>query len=237
MAQLKLLGVEGEVIRDLPVDQLGLMVLDDLINTEQWNVESYLAFLTRDHSQPDLVAEPVMEATGWLFTRGLIMRDVTQTASGAFKVTRQGRRVQEHGPQAFYATERLQVGLHPDVERVARPQFLIGQYEMGVFAAMKAVEVRVRALGGHGEGDVGVSLMNMAFSAQGGSLTDPNQEGGEREGTRALFAGAYAVFRNPSGHREVNFEDVTEAAEMVHAASLLMRMLDRVEQRISQGGS
>ena len=55
---------------------------------------------------------------------------------------------------------------------------------------------------------------------------------GEVEGTMALFRGAYAVLRNPSGHREVAFGDVTEAAEAVMTASLLMRMLDKIEHRI-----
>jgi len=43
--------------------------------------------------------------------------------------------------------------------------------------------------------------------------------------------GAYAVLRNPSGHREVSYDDVTEASEAVMTASLLMRMLDKVENR------
>jgi hypothetical protein len=47
-----------------------------------------------------------------------------------------------------------------------------------------------------------------------------------------LFRGAYAVLRNPPGHREVSFDDVTEASGAVMTASLLMRMLDRMEQRI-----
>jgi hypothetical protein len=50
--------------------------------------------------------------------------------------------------------------------------------------------------------------------------------------TMFLFRGAYAVLRNPSGHREVSFDDVTEASEAVMTASLLMRMLDRVERRL-----
>ena len=48
-----------------------------------------------------------------------------------------------------------------------------------------------------------------------------------------LFRGAYAVPRNPFGQRDVTFDDVTEASEAVMTASLLMRMLDRIEQRIS----
>ncbi len=73
--------------------------------------------------------------------------------------------------------------------------------------------------------------MNKAFGPTG-PLTDPGAVKGEQEGTRALFSGAYAVFRNPSGHREVNYDDVSEAAEMVQTASLLMRILDRIEARL-----
>jgi hypothetical protein len=57
---------------------------------------------------------------------------------------------------------------------------------------------------------------------------------GERDGTRAMFAGAYAILRNPACHREVDYNDVAEAAEAVQVASLLMRILDRVEQRLGQ---
>ena len=231
--RLKLSGVDARVVNDLPVDQLGLMILDDFISSGQWNDQSYIAFLRQERPDADKVVSAVMEGIAWLFARGLVMRDALQAAAGAFRVTRQGRRVHDEGPEYFHASERLQVGLHPEIERVARPQFLIGHYEMAVFAAMKAVEVRVRSLGQHDEADVGVKLINLAFSPKGGTLTDPNQDGGEQEGTRALFAGAYAVFRNPSGHREVDFDDVTEAAEMVQTASLLMRMLDRVDERLN----
>lgn len=48
-----------------------------------------------------------------------------------------------------------------------------------------------------------------------------------------MFAGAYGVLRNPPGHREVNYDDVAEAAEAVQVASLLMRILDRVEARLA----
>ena len=48
----------------------------------------------------------------------------------------------------------------------------------------------------------------------------------------ALFAGAYAVLRNPAGHRQVDYDDLSEAAEAVQTASLLMRILDRVEDRL-----
>ena len=103
---------------------------------------------------------------------------------------------------------------------------------------MKAVEVRVRGLGTFSDEVIGVDLMNKAFGPSG-PLTDTSAQKGEQDGTRALFVGAYAVFRNPAGHREVNYDDVAEAAEAVQTASLLMRILDRVETRseLSGGGS
>ena len=71
----------------------------------------------------------------------------------------------------------------------------------------------------------------MSASDQKGALTDPSVAKGEQEGMRALFAGAYALFRNPAGHREVNYDDVAEGAEAVQTASLLMRILNRIEER------
>jgi uncharacterized protein (TIGR02391 family) len=121
--------------------------------------------------------------------------------------------------------------LHPLIESEARPLFLIGKPDQGVFASMRAVEIRVRRAAGLGEDVIGVDLMNRAFGPNG-SLTDPSAVRGEQEGTRMLFAGAYAVFRNPAGHRQVDYTDLSEAAEAVQTASLLMRILDRVEDRL-----
>lgn len=73
---------------------------------------------------------------------------------------------------------------------------------------MKAVEVRARKLGGFGDEVIGVDLMNKAFGP-GGPLTDPSAVKGEQEGARAIFAGAYGVLRNPAGHREIDYDDVT----------------------------
>ena len=110
-------------------------------------------------------------------------------------------------------------------EGLAKVAQEMGEFEQAIFVSMKAVEVRVRELSGLGPDLVGVDLMNQAFGAKG-VLADPQAVAGEREGRRALFAGAYAVLRNPAGHRDVNYDDVAQAAEAVSTASLLMRMLD-----------
>jgi uncharacterized protein (TIGR02391 family) len=112
-----------------------------------------------------------------------------------------------------------------------RAQFLLGKYEFAALAALKQVEIRVRELSQAGHGDLGVRLMRDAFKPDG-ALTDPGQERGEQEATSALFAGAIGVFKNPSSHREVEYDDVTFAAEVVLLGDLLLRMLDRVEARL-----
>ncbi len=44
------------------------------------------------------------------------------------------------------------------------------------------------------------------------------------------------MLRSPVGHLQVNCDDMSEAAEAVQTASLLMRFLDRVEDRLLQAG-
>lgn len=227
-----MIDLDPTQVAALPVDQLGLVILDDLISSNEWNEYNYLLGAERAYGRASPPLEAIAEALAWLRARALIARSPGQTSDAAIFVTRTGRQVAKEGPKAFYAAERLQGGVHPLVEAKARPQFLIGEYEQGVFASLKAVEVRVRKLGGFGDEVIGVDLMNKAFGPTG-PLTDPSSVKGEQEGTRALFAGAYAVFRNPSGHREVNYDDFSEAAEMVQTSSLLMRILDRIEQRLA----
>jgi uncharacterized protein (TIGR02391 family) len=220
-----------EQVTEMPVDQLGVLILSDLVRTNEWNEYSYLLSAQRSGYLGE-AALAMTEAMGWLRARALIARTPGQTSDAAISVTRTGRRVADEGPTYFRAAERLQGGIHPLIEREARPQFLIGKYDLGVFASMKAVEVRVRQLAGFPDDVIGVALINRAFGPNG-NLTDLSTAPGEQEGTRALFAGAYAVLRNPAGHREVNYDDVSEAADAVQTASLLMRILDRVETRIN----
>lgn len=125
-------------------------------------------------------------------------------------------------------------GLHPLIEAEVRPQFLIRKLDQAVFASLRAVEIRVRALAGDDDGVVGTAQMNRAFGSSG-PLADPSVHPGEQEGTRALFAGAFGALRNPAGHRQVEYDDVSEAGEAVQLASLLMHILDRGGGPASRG--
>lgn len=147
----------------------------------------------------------------------------------AIFVTRLGRKVLETGIDMIRAAERLDVALHPSLERV-KSQFLLGEYELAAFAAMREVEIRVRELSGADSSLLGVKLMRKSFG-EGGRLADSELDPGEQIGIMELFAGAIGTFKNPPSHRQVDYADPTEASEVVLLADLLMRLLDRVERR------
>jgi uncharacterized protein (TIGR02391 family) len=150
-------------------------------------------------------------------------------------VTERGHEVArtETGAARARAEARLGLDLHPSIARRVKTQFLLGEYELAAFAAMREVEIRVRTLGGYSAEDIGVKLVRAAFNAEAGPLRDPDQVDGEREATAHLFAGAIGTFKNPSSHRQVDFDDPTVAAEIVLLADLLLRMLDAVEARLA----
>ena len=230
-----MLTISPDEALELPVDELAMLVLQDLATAHEVNEYNYGNSLRQDTARGYAAnrdaRKAVYEAVAWLHARGLIARKIEDSSSNIIFVTRRGRRALEISLPEIRAIERLQDNLHPLIEQRARRQFLLGEYEQAIFVTMKAVEVRVRKLADYGDEMIGVDLMTKAFKT-GGPLADPDAPPGEVEGTMMLFRGAYAVLRNPSGHREVSYDDVTEASEAVMTASLLMRILDRIEQRI-----
>jgi uncharacterized protein (TIGR02391 family) len=90
---------------------------------------------------------------------------------------------------------------------------------------MKAVEVSVRAAAGLGDNVIGVKLMNEAFKAEGGPLTDNSAEAGERVGRMSLFAGAIGCYKNPHSHRDVNLA-IRWRIEIILLANHLLRIVD-----------
>ena len=226
-----MLSLTSDQIVALPVDDLALRVVTDFA-PHGWNEHNYLNEHIQNGHFTGPALDAIAEALSWARAHGLIARSATQSSADAIFVTRLGHQAIRAGLSRVRAEARLSAGLHPVIERRARPQFLLGELEQAVFVAMKVVEIRVRSLAGLPDSDLGVDLMNHAFGPSG-PLTDPAALRGEQEGTRALFAGAYAVLRNPSGHRDVDFSDPSEAAESVATASLLMRVLDRIEARLN----
>lgn len=219
----------------LPISALALLVLRDYDQTSGWNWQNWM----RESEQYGTARDPdinlaLSEAWSWLIGRSLVVRDSSQSSPDSVKVSRLGRETLEFGIARLAAGERLGVALHPRLAQRIEQQFLLGEFELAVFAAMKEVEVRVRELALESTSLIGVKLMQKAFAPETGALADPESDPGERVATMELFKGAIGVFKNPSSHRPVNYDDPTLASEVILFADLLLRLLDRVEQRAAQ---
>uniref|UniRef100_UPI00398341E6 TIGR02391 family protein n=1 Tax=Lapillicoccus sp. TaxID=1909287 RepID=UPI00398341E6 len=88
-----------------------------------------------------------------------------------------------------WAADRLAGDLDPLLVS-SRSNFALGDYETASFAAMKAVEVEVRRVAGLPNEMLGAAPMRKAFGTKDGARRDPDAEGGERQATAELFAGA-----------------------------------------------
>jgi hypothetical protein len=72
-----------------------------------------------------------------------------------------------------------------------------------------------------------VFLMRKAFHPENGLLTDSTQVPSEKQAISDLFAGAIGSFKNPSSHRDVDFTDPAEVAELIMFADQLIRITER----------
>jgi len=175
------------------------------------------------------------EAWDWLVARGLIAsRHPSRNGDGHTFITRRGNALLKDvdGLERLQAERRLDVDLHPRIRDRIRPQFLLAEYELAAFAALREVEIRVRELSGAPESLVGMKLMNEAFK-EGGQLFDDSLDAGESQAMMALFRGAIGVFKNPPSHRAVDYGgDPVEASEVVLLADLLLRLLDQAQWRL-----
>lgn len=215
----------------LPLDRLALSVLRHMKATDEWNTHNFRNAL-HVAGRSDQAQRAGIEALNWLLSRGLIAIGKPGQSSGdAMIITRAGHRALAEGIGRVHAEERLTVDLHPLLANTAS-LFLLGDYETASFSAMKAVEIRVRELANADASLIGTALMQEAFK-KGGVLADPNLEGGEQVSIMNLFAGAIGTFKNPPSHRQVNYDNATEASEVVMFADLLLRLLDRTEARIT----
>jgi uncharacterized protein (TIGR02391 family) len=215
-----------EQILELPLDVIGLEILRDILSNPMNDSRTWLMMAEPAYSVEGLRA--LGEAWEWLYVNGLVATDRLSNASAAVFVTRSGREVVQTGDtERLRASARLDLDLHPSLQGHVRPQFLMGEYEIAAFAAMKAVEVRVRKLCGYSDSEIGVKLMMHAFGP-GAPLCEAGLDGGELKARQDLFAGAIGTIKNPTSHRDVYYEDPTEASEVVLLADLLMRILDRI---------
>ncbi len=171
----------------------------------------------------------LMEAWMYLEREGFVAPQPGQQGEWAF-VTRQGKKVVEAQDFDAYRKGHLlsSESMDPILIQKIKPLFLRGDYDTAVFQAFKEVEVRVRKKANLANTDIGVSLMRKAFKSPDGILVDKKADPGEQVARMELFAGAIGVYKNPSSHREVFFADPKEAADIIHIANQLLRIVESI---------
>jgi Protein of unknown function (Hypoth_ymh) len=184
---------------ELPVDELALRLLRHLSADASLASRSHVGNLqTWQGTAPDddtawKAHLHGAEAWDWLIHQGLIaLRSDESSVNGWGYVTERGHKAARdpRGLDRARAEARIGVELHPLLEQKIRPQFLLGEHELAVLAAMREVEIRVRKLGGYGDEEYGVKMIRKAFDKDDGRLTDSGQVAAEQEATSHFFAGA-----------------------------------------------
>ncbi|MEV8213953.1 TIGR02391 family protein [Leifsonia sp. NPDC077715] len=185
--------------------------------------------VTRDLSgMIEVIVATIADGLGWLISNSLIGPSSAQSGSGDEWIpTQAGREANVLGSTAHVdATRRLHVDLHPRLQGAARMNFERGEYAAAVLIAMKEVEISLRTASGLPAGLTGKALAQEALKP-GGPLRIAGETPDEQTGFLLLFQGAFAAFRNPAGHRAVEYDDPADAANILHFADELLRIIDR----------
>lgn len=225
----------------LPIDELAMRLLRQLGDlSPPIGKRSALQTQRADYFEPWAKAprpqvshrdweQKMSEAFDWLNSEGLLVQDASQRSSEFVRVSERGRQVLSAPEPGRYldVTKLLAVTLHPRIDGKVRQHFSAGDPDTAVLLATKAVEVAVREAAGLGKEHFGTRLMAAAFKPGEGPLHDGEIPIGEQAGVMALYSGLVGALKNPSSHRQVDYDDVLEAVEAVYFADLLLRMLDR----------
>jgi uncharacterized protein (TIGR02391 family) len=251
--------LEPDQLLKIPAERLGVLILHRLAessanylslgnftNEYLHEVMPVQPLVTSVYSGQDLrqgkpkVVAKISEAWTWLEHERYLGPDLTQRSGSEFRtITERGRTILAEPPDEALARIRaghlLGEGLHPRIESQARGAWNDGNFGGAIFGAAREIEIAVgEALGPQPKKLYGVDVINAAFGC-GKPLADADQDPGEQEGTRALYAGFLATFKNPGSHRHFEPEDPIQAAEIIRTADLLMRMLDDRLRDISAG--
>lgn len=147
-------------------------------------------------------------------------------------VTDKGKKLASESNIARYRTSQIipPSSLDPVLASKVIPLFIRGDYDTAVFQAFKEVEIRVRNAASLPAEKYGTELMRKVFHPKTGVLTDTGPPMSERQATSDLFAGAIGLFKNPSSHRDVDWENPIECAELIYLANHLLRIADKHKQ-------
>ncbi len=229
----------AELVANAPLEELAGCVLRDLASALQRPHDStcarnYTLGIGVEYGQSKQAMQAVAEAWAWLHANGLICHHVDHEEQW-ITLTRLGRAASTTKAFAQWVEERELPGymLTEQFRSNALPLFRQGRFDTAVFEAFKSLEVAIREAAGLGHDLVGVNLAHKAFNPDGGPLSDPTAEKGERVALMNMMSGALGSYKNPHSHRRVEI-GAREAREMLLLASHLLGIVEDRRGRQAQ---
>jgi len=116
--------------------------------------------------------------------------------------------------------------IHPDIIDKSFDLISKGQFESAVLQAYKRIEIKIREKSKLPSDEFGVNLIRKAYNPDNGILTDFNLPIAERQAFSNYIAGAYALFKNPCSHRDVQM-DFFDAFEKIIVASQILKLVEK----------
>jgi uncharacterized protein (TIGR02391 family) len=173
------------------------------------------------------------EAIQELKTSGFIVKDPTQASDNFQVLTAKGKEIVEKQKDPdIHGLQLEQIIRNPTLLERCLDSFKDDRYEDAIFSAFKLVEEEVRNKAGLGPSDIGEQLMTKSLHHNTGKLTIPSCKlPHEQEGVYNLFKGAIALFKNPSSHRTVDYDDRLAVIQIIAFADLLLKIISTAQPR------
>ena len=205
-----------------------LSQLDKQRNMQELNLANFINTLGQSNYGDKQVLQKITEAWIWLEREGMLAPRPGYKREWLY-VTERGHKLADATDSTIYTRSNVipKESLDPILANKVHHLFIRGDYDTAVFQAFKEVEIRVRKATSLPNDLYGANLMRKAFNPETGKLTDSSLTASERQATSDLFAGAIGLFKNPSSHRDVNWEDPKECAELIYLANHLLRIVEK----------
>lgn len=176
------------------------------------------------------ICELLSQAWVWLVVQGFLTPSIDDNNDEWVMITQRGQQVNSKDEFKQYSYIKLLPKELLDTKLTEKvwPIFIRGDFDTAVFAAFKEVEVRIRKVTKLDSAVYGLDLIKEAFNSEKGILTDyKNPNKSEKEADYFLFMGAIGAFKNPSSHRDINFEDPKIAISLILFANTLLQIVDK----------
>ena len=161
---------------------------------------------------------------------GYLMQNHTQSSQSFKVLTKRGlalidREIEEMKLSSIDIDQIIQ---NANLIRSIHDDFIEGDYETAIFKSFRQLEESVRNKSCLGAEVIGAELMSRAFRPQNGILKYKfAQTEAEEEALHLLMRSTLMMFKNPSSHRTVGYDNENEAIEVIGVADLLLSILDK----------